>query len=286
MRDGFVAVAGVIAALQPLYLYAVTGSPVTDLYTLVWPYDRLGFGPGIGAYGNYTLHQALITTGQELTLWASDLFGWPYVSWIPVVAGLVAGMGRRHKAVRLWPLLLAGIFVSLVVVHMAYWIGAQVYGPRYFYEAHAGLAILAALGLRYGLHWLAGQFRWQPRSAWPAYGLLAALIALNTAAYLPGRLTYWHSLYGISRAPLDQLDTLRTSDRVLIIVRGKHWINYATFFAANSPWLDNPILAAHDINPALDTFILGQFPDREVWYYADGVFSHQPFPYEGSDQWP
>lgn len=287
----FALVAALVTALQPAYLYAVTGSPTTNLYTLIWPYDRLGFGPGTGPYGGHTLRQGLITTRQELTRWASDLFGWPHASWIAALAGLVpAGLHAARSGRREWPWLLAGPFAALVIIHIAYWVGAHVYGPRYFYEAHAGLAILAALGLRALAGLIFGKKGgWRARvlpsgerlcEAWPVYPLLAALIVLTISVYLPARLDDWRALYGFTRAPLEQLDDLRQTDRVLVLVRGSRWVDYGAFFALNSPWLDDPIIAAHDLSPGLAAQVIGLYPDREVWYYANGIFTRTPFPYE------
>lgn len=281
-------VAMLVAALQPAYLYVATGSPTTNLYTMVWPYDRVGFGPEFGRHG-HTLRQGLITAYRGLLLWASELFGWRNASWAPLIPGLIFALKAVRPERRSWPFLLAGPFVALVAVHVAYWVGAQVYGPRYYYEGHAGLAILAALGLRGLLGLMIGRRKWDAEallgrgnlhSAWPVYTLLAALIAVNVCTYLPGRLADWHGLYGIQRAPLEQLEALRRSDRVLVMVRGRRWIEYAAFFALNSPWLDDPVVAAHDLRPDLTAYVLSLYPDREVWYYAYGAFTPRPFPYE------
>ncbi len=298
--------AGLAVALQPLYLYLVTGSPTTNLYTMVWEYDRVGFGPGFGLGEGHTLHQALITARQDLRLWSSDLFGWRYTSWIPLIPGLIAGWralpsGKKHRV-----LLLIGPFISLVVLHLAYWIGAKVYGPRYYYEGHAGLSILAALGLIEVVRWVVigiGGKRWHtPRDASHhppplqggqrqaaldkvqllqtsiTFGLLAVLIALNGLTYLPTRLDNWHGLYEITREPL--LSELQESGQALVIVRGGRWVEYAEFFALNSPWYDDPVIAAHDINEDYTSRLIAHFPDREVWFYKDGEFSRQPFPYD------
>ncbi len=298
-----VIVAGMVAALQPLYLTLTTGSPTTNLYTLIWPYDRLGFGPDIGPYGGHTLRQAVINTRQGLHLWASELFGWPHMSWVPLVLGLIFGIRQSQQGHREWPFLLAGPFVGLVVIHMAYWIGAQVYGPRYYYEGHAGLAILAALGLdgavRLVISLVGRLFKraitaspgaptdaFSLSSNWPVFALLAGLIALNATCYLPTRLEEWHGLYNITREPLDRLMMLRESDRVLVLVRGRRWVEYAAFFSLDSPWLDDPILAAHDISPNLTAAIIALYPDREVWYYNGEEFSRLPSPYNSQSQSP
>jgi 4-amino-4-deoxy-L-arabinose transferase-like glycosyltransferase len=263
-----VLVAALIAALQPLYLYLATGSPTTNLYTLVWPYDRLGFGPGIGPYGGHTLRRALITARQDLVLWSGELFGWPYLSWLPILLGVWFGWREVEPRRRAWPVLLLAPFLLLVLIYLAYWIGAQVYGPRYYYEALAGLCVLAAVGLR-------GATRRLTRREWPVYVLLAALIALNLGFYLPRRIAVWHGVYSITRAPLNEFETLRAGEDALLFVRGDHWADYATFFALDSPWHDGPVVAAHDVNLAYNAAVQVHYPGREVWYYVDGRFTQE-----------
>lgn len=280
-------VAVLVAAWQPLYLYLVTGSPTTNLYTMVWAYDRVGFGPGFGLGEGHTLRQALITARQDLVLWSSELFGWRYASWVPLIPGLIAGWRASPPGKKYRVLLLVGPFVSLVVLHLAYWIGAKVYGPRYYYEGHAGLSVLAALGLIEVAKLVAGgvrkirkQTESPSRQTRITFSLLVALITLNALTYLPARLNDWRGLYDITREPLDKLAELQETERVLVIVRGGHWIEYAEFFAFNSPWYDDPVVAAHDIDQDYTSRLIAHFSDREVWFYKDGEFSRQPFPYD------
>ncbi|GAB4467475.1 MAG: hypothetical protein Kow00124_00410 [Anaerolineae bacterium] len=271
------AAALIIAALQPAYLWAVTGSPTTNLYTLIWPYDRLGFGPGIGPYGGHTLGQALRNAYADLYLWSADLFGWPRVSWVPILAGVMLAACRPDRERRLWAGLLAAPFAVLVLLHLAYWVGAQVYGPRYYYEAHAGLAVLAAVGLNGAATWIASRLRSRP--AFVLVALLAAGLAVNLFAYLPQRLEQWHDLYGITRTPVDDLEALRGDDPALVLVRGSRWVEYAALFSLNSPWYDGPVVVAHDVTPDLSAAAARAFQGRQVWYYRDGEFSAHPSRY-------
>jgi hypothetical protein len=72
-----------LAALLPLWQWIQTGEAWRNLYTLYWPYDRMGFGPGIGLLAEgHTLHQGWINTRLSLTAWQHDLFGWPFLSWL------------------------------------------------------------------------------------------------------------------------------------------------------------------------------------------------------------
>jgi hypothetical protein len=283
-----IAIALLLVALQPLYLYVVTGSPTTNLYTMVWAYDRVGFGPEFGR-GGHTLAKAFQNAARDLRYWVSDLFGWPQASWVPLIPGLVFGVLEIRRERRKWPFLLLAPFVALVIVHLAYWVGAWVYGPRYYYEGHAGLCILAALGLRGMIRLLAGLWRrlrgrqavesiWrlQPRQLWPVFLLLAALIAVNGLVYLPVRLRDWHGLYGITRNPINRLERLSDSEQILIFVDSPHWREYAPFFYFNTPWLDGPIVAAHAGSVERNAQVMALYPDHEVWYYKPDIFWQSP----------
>ena len=287
----FVLAAGVVTALEPLSLWIITGNPMTNLYTLVWPYDRIGFGPDISVSNGHDLHQAWINAKNDLLLWYSELFGWKDASWIPLIPGLVFGLAEARRREKGWPLLLGGFFVSLVIVHLAYWVGAQVYGPRYYYEGLAGLAILAALGLRGVIRFLFDL--WQKRRVilqseepprlldshtWPVYLLLIALISLNTLTYLPGRISDWNNLYTINRQPIEAVQAIQQTDHVLVLVFGNRWINYGALMSLSTPWLDGPTVVAHYMDPTAIPSIVDQFPDREVIYVEGSIASHEPPP--------
>ncbi len=65
----------IIAAIVPLNNDLATGSPTKDLYTLVWSYDRVGFGKCCGRSG-HTLEKGIRQAGFDLSLTSADLFGW------------------------------------------------------------------------------------------------------------------------------------------------------------------------------------------------------------------
>lgn len=269
-------IATLLASLYPAYVYALTGDPTTNLYTLVWEYDRLGFGPGIGPHDGHTLHQAFINTGSDLRLWMSDLFGWPWVSWMPLIPGLIAGLRQGKPSRRHWNWLLLAPFVTLVVVHMAYWVGAQIYGPRYYYEALPGLSILAALGIRRAIQMIAR--KWPRVRGWAIVGMMTALLAINATLYLPGRLGDLYGLYTITRASIDQLEEIRQGREVVVVVRSKRWIHYGELISLNTPWLDGPVVVIRDRGSGLTERTLMMFPDRDVLYYYNGEFSTEPPP--------
>jgi hypothetical protein len=290
----FVVIAALITALQPLYLYIVTGSPTTNLYTMVWKYDRVGFGPEFGRSG-HTLDDGLYTTAKDLELWTSEMFGWRYASWVPLIPGLIGGVRMAKSGGKFWPLVLIGPMILLPVAYTAYWVGARVYGPRYYYEALAGVVIVAALGLQSIVNGAIRAFL-RLRGQWPIseaqirrvagpglYLVLAGLLAVSALTYLPDRLAEWRGMYGITREPLRELDKVRRTDRVLLIVRGGRWIEYAPFFYLNSPWYDGPIVATHDHDLNRVERLKVIYAGREVLFYWNGEFSREPFPYDEQD---
>jgi 4-amino-4-deoxy-L-arabinose transferase-like glycosyltransferase len=258
-----------VAALYPAYLYALTGNPTINLYTLWWPYDRVGFGPGIGPHQGHTLRQAFINARADLRLWVSDLFGWPGLSWVFILPGFVAAVAARPKAGCAWPWLLFGTFPAFVAVHLAYWVGARAYSTRYYYEALPALTILSAVGLA----WLARRLKSPAAGA----ALLAGLLCVNVAFYLPGRFDDLRGLYGITRAPLEVLAAHQRSD-ALVIVRAERWLEYSALLAQNSPWLDGPLVVARDVDPATTAQVLALYPERQVLYFDHGKFVDLPPP--------
>jgi hypothetical protein len=156
------------------YNWYTTGDPVRSAYELWWPYDRVGFGPGVGMVGNHTVENGLIHTRDSLDKLSSYLFGWPdRLSLLPALfaasmvllstwgraAGEVAlavlkprlargmSLGRIFPASAGWDLLLIGVAVGLTAGYVAYWTNAPVYGPRYLFEAIGALVLLSARGL-------------------------------------------------------------------------------------------------------------------------------------------
>lgn len=67
--------AGLVSLAIPLFNTAATGDPSKNLYTLVWHYDRIGFGECCGR-NVHRLEKAFNHTRFDLSLTAADLFGW------------------------------------------------------------------------------------------------------------------------------------------------------------------------------------------------------------------
>ena len=272
------AITGILALIIPLWQYAVTGDPLLNPYSLWWPYDRLGFGPGIGRQaGGNDLHWAYINGTASLRVGASDLFGWPMISWFFMPFGLIA-MRRNGKG-----LLVSSVLVSLVLAYTLYWIGSWVFGPRYYFEGIISAVLLTAAGVQ----WLAGKIK--PIStplrerilAVARFGLTAVillmLIAGNLRYYLPLRFQQMTQLYGISRQqlqPFRQPGAVSLTPALVIVHQMQTWREYAVLLELADPYLDTPFIFTYSRGPDQDQSVIDTFAERNIYhYYADDPFA-------------
>ncbi len=260
---------GVLAGLLPAYQWAVTGDPWLNPYVLWWPYDRLGFGPGIGAMpGGHSPYYAWINLKQDLSRTATDLLGWPGLSWLP----LLLGLALRPRRARDWMLLAP--FACLVLAYLFYWIGSpsRLWGPRYYFEGFGGLWVLSAVGLRKAWKW-AGVHRPRLRPALAA--ALVLLTAGSLALNLPGRMREAHGFYGITRSQLEPIEEAGL-DNALVIVYAERWLEYGALLTSLSPTLDDDVIYARGSGAKIDAGTIAAHPGRDVYYLHDGQLSRTP----------
>lgn len=208
------------AALWPAFNYAVTGSPGTNLYTLLWDYDVIGFGPGHGLMpGGHTLEYGWRNARSDLLIWLRDLYGWTLdpgvaqyaadnwgwgagvgLSGLVVVIGLIAG--RKNE----WIWLFFELMIAIVLAQLTYWIGSSVdnsavYSIRYYYEATGGVILVSAYGLvALARAWrektaliirsssgFVDRFKLAWRTVWPGYFLIMVAAGVSLLGYTPAR---------------------------------------------------------------------------------------------------
>jgi hypothetical protein len=260
-----------------LWQYLLTGNALLNPYTLWWPYDKVGFGPGHGRDpSGHTLHMAWVNTRHSIFAGEYDLFGWGAYSWVLLPFGLWAA--RRN----LKGLMLAGVAVSTILVYMAYWVGASLYGPRYYYEGLFSLTLISAAGIC----WLAG---WPLRKDAPIHVhkdwrklrpmlivlIVGVLVGINLTLYLPSRLGSMVGLYGIERADQLPFETASTQALApaLVIVHVQRWMEYGALIDLENPELTSPFIFAWSINPTVNAQMSRAFPDRTTYHY----YPDQPF---------
>jgi hypothetical protein len=257
--------AALIAALVPVWQLAVTGDPLLNPYTLWWKYDKVGFGEGFGRQaGGHSLHWAWVNLKVSFEAGWSDFFGWTGISWLFLPFGLLA-LGRNGRA---W--LIASVFPSIVLLYMAYWIGSNLYGPRYYYEGFQSLTLLSAAGL----FWLAERLLKKSRARkWMQIAVTSAgclLVLYNLLIYLPARLREMTGLYGIQRAMLAPFETSQAQELTpaLVIVHFQHqWTEYGGLLELENADLSSPFIFALSRGPGADAALVSDFPDRRAIHY-------------------
>jgi hypothetical protein len=264
-------VALVLGGLHFLWQYALTRDPWLNPYTLWWEYDKLGFGPGYGVTEKgHSLRLAIHNTKFSLSVGMSDLFGWGRVSWLLLPFGLWA-IRRNGKA---W--LLASVFPVLVGLYLTYWVGAWLFGPRYYYEGLFSLTFVTAAGIA----WLAG---WpiKPGEQVRDFGdirmlrplaitaVLALLVAANLIFYTPVRVGSKHGLYTIEKSRIEPFLTPEAQELTpaLVIVHADRWMEYGALLDLASPFYDTPFIFTWSRGPGADNALAPDFPERGVYHY-------------------
>lgn len=263
------------ASLVLLWNTLVTGDPFLNPYILWWPYDRVGFGPGYGVLPEgHSLQQAWINARFDLRVAASDVLGWFTFSWLFLPLGLWDLRKRSAHALGT-----ALILPSLVLFYMAYWVGAWLLGPRYYFEGLYGWILLTAAGVASAARWLDAPFS---RRAWGTVlvgVVLGTLVTLNLWGYLPRRLGMLRQLYGISREPwqvfLERWGPPYTPG--LVLVKADHWTQYGVFLPLQDPWLSTPWIFAWSRGEEVDARVVGCFPQRRAWVYRAATRELHPW---------
>jgi len=260
-----------------LWQYSLTGDALLNPYTLWWSYDKVGFGPGHGRGDEgHTLSNAWLNLRNSIKAGKYDLFGWGAYSWLFLPFGLWATR-RNPKG-----LLLGSVVVSMVLVYTTYWIGATLFGPRYYYEGLYSLTLISAAGVA----WLAG-WPCNPNQPYIHYSgwhkarpilvclILGILVGINLGRYTPMRLSEMRGLYNIELADQSPFNTpeAQAFTPALVIVHTKRWMEYGALLDLEDPKFTSPFIFAWSIDPSTDASLANDFPDRSIYHY----YPEQPF---------
>ena len=249
----------------PVFHTLWTGDPLGSPYRLVWPYDRIGFGPGTGpAPDGNTVWLGLSGSLAALGHLANHLLGWPTQSLTFAVLGFMFKPRRR------WDAFLALTALSLVFAYALYWTSGDVFGPRYAHESSSALFVLSAAGIMRVGRWMRRRGR-----RWLFASILSVLVATNLICYLPGQLCAYRGLYGITSAPRDIVAEAGLSHALVIVKEERGWWDYAVFFALNEPTLDGDVVYASDCGPENDELV-ARYAGRSVYTFDTATMTLTP----------
>jgi len=280
IRQGVITAAIVMlfGLLLLAYWYRLAGT-LGNPYTLLWPYDRPGFGPNFGPEG-YTLATGLRYLRVNLRDLATGFLGWP--GYLNILFTLLPFILRPRDR---WNYLLLASFVSLALLHVTYWYygGRDAGFPRYYYAALLMLMLLTARGVELAglaLHRLfrRAPFPYQktasetnlplsnlPITSLPIYLALIALVLYNASVFLPPNLNAFRGKSGITAAPLEVVEDAGLTDAIVFVTDVDHWYDFAVFFSANSPTLDSDVIYAIYHNRPQAQAVKELFPNRDCY---------------------
>lgn len=188
----------------------------------------------------------------QIWLW---LMGGLAIFSLPLLGLRVEMDQRQQRALWIWLLMMVGI--SIIGIHLAYWVGAQRYSTRYYFEALSALCLLGALGFG----WLA---TWIPRKV--VYAFVVTAVIAGFVTYSIPRVAVLYQFNRVSQSAIDQILTQRQDDRpILIISKGENmvWRAIGTFMALTDPYLKNDLIVALDRWDDREALI-AQHPERQV----------------------
>lgn len=252
-----------LALLLPVWNAALTGEVGVNPYTLWWEYDQIGFGPGVGRVdGGHTLEIGLRNTRYSLKAGVNDIFGWQKYSLLLLPVGL--WYLRKKRAV--W--LLLGMVLSLVAVHLAYWIGSWLYGPRYYYEALPVMAVLTAAGVAGLGGWLAPTWkRWLSFRHITMVAIPAALMAAAWLGYMPGRLQEIGAINDIKRADQELFLSTGVREGLVFVHTINRWWDYGKLVTLTAPFSDGDLVLVLFRSDTANARVRAAFPELPVYHY-------------------
>jgi 4-amino-4-deoxy-L-arabinose transferase-like glycosyltransferase len=253
-----------------LYNFILSGQVRWSLYDLWWAYDRVGFGSTIGPRGYFfsDVPRALWLGLYSLNL---DLFPLFFLSLIPIALALLLKPRLRLE----WHL--AAYPAALFIGYLAYFHQSRLYGPRYYSEAIAPLALLGALGLRK----LSARFNAAPPLLRAAPAVVGGLIFIGTLfGYVPWRFDQLRNLYADQPAwgalDWEPIAAARGKRQAIVLTFTDNWPGAAAGMLSNSVDVNGDVLFGRYLGPESFTALRAAYPDRTVWFWRDGALTSAP----------
>ena len=257
------------APLLLLYFFynqQATGSALLLPRQLFDPSDHFGFGDGIGFHLRHTLAAGLANTDELLTSLQFELFGWPPLCALALLA-VPFLFGRARSWDYLWLLGLA----SFVVAYVAYFYHGIALGPRYYFEAVPYMLLLAGRGV---------QVLAQVARSRVAAGVVVAVLCVYALGfYLPLEVQRRADLSGqpnSRRATLTFVQstvlgpTVRVPQTPALVITDDWWLFNTALAPLNCPRLpDCDVLFALATTPADAARLRLQFPNRAAFRAVD-----------------
>ena len=276
-RDGLAALAVALCGCGAylLYNFAQTGSALLTPRALFSPADRLGFGAGIGFYGQHTIAAGLVNLDELLTSLSIDLYGWPF--YLTLVFIPLALLGRRSR--RRLDLCCLATIALLALAQVAYFYHGIYLGPRYLFDTLPFVLLLTARGITNASRLLAqcgGIAQSVTGTIARAYSRLSArvivlaclvtLLLCNLLYYLPRQLTIHTDFSGLpATQPVDVAAIYANRPTNAVVLTHDWYIYNYVVWPLNDPALSGTTLYAYAAtSDAIKTLRLA-YPERNFY---------------------
>jgi 4-amino-4-deoxy-L-arabinose transferase-like glycosyltransferase len=287
IRHGVIIVAIVTASGIVLlaYWYGLTGT-TSNPYTLLWPYDRPGFGPTFGPEG-YTLATGLRYLRNNLRDLSNGFLGWP--GYLNIIFALLPFILRPRAR---WNFLLLASFLTLAILHVSYWYygGRDAGFPRYYYAGLPMILLLTARGIELAASSLHQAILSEgvpyieivakphlPIAHLLVYLVVIGLVLYNGLVFLPPNLNAFRGKSGITAGPLRVVQEAQATNAIVFVTGVEHWYDFAVFFSANSPTLDSDVVYAIYQSLPQAKAVKDLFPNRDCYVQSDARLRPCPF---------
>lgn len=279
-RKGFKALFGLaLGAILPIAGFMAlnwyyTGNMLKTPYQLARAGRLIGFGadkawfPVYGDY-NHTVWRGIKNGVKQVAAGTTTLFGWPFLSLIPLIASFE--LMRRDKRI-LWLFLPLPAMFILLLPHA--W-PAVIYGPRHYFTFLPIILLMSVLGLESIFR--AARARQGSRGGNFVSLVLIALFGITVFLYLPEEIRCksgpWLAIDGkLWEEAQEQVEI----PAVVFMEASDHgYPNILSGINFTSPFLDSDIIFCAHQTAEEDQEFMTAFPGREYYlYFVDEAGSH------------
>lgn len=255
-----------------IYNYVQTGAALVTPRVLFSPADQLGFGTGVGFYGQHTLAAGFVNLDELLTSLSIDLYGWPFyltLAFLPL-----AFVGKRVR--QRWDVFCLVLACVLAAAQVAYFYHGIYLGPRYLFDTLPFLLLLTARGMTNLASLVARAGRVFIPAAAAALGQTSAqaavaacvvvLLLCNLTYYLPRQLVLHTNFSGLPvTKPVDVGAIYRLHPPHAVILTDDWYIYNYVVWPLNDPTLSGPVLYAYTGSPDAINALLKEYPQRKFY---------------------
>ena len=267
------------AAAIPFTLFLLmnnyyTGNPLHSGYDLVRGGKLIGFGPDKAWFPEYgdnahTPLRGLFNVARQMGVGSTILFGWPFLSLVPVLLAL----GRIRKDRRI--LLLYVPLILIMLLMFLHYCPAIDYGPRHYFTFLPVIMLLSVIGLREAVRYARKRKGLKGSNTVAVFVFNLFLITLFV--YLPEGIELrsgpWQT---IDSQPLTAASGFVETPSIVFMQAGQHgYPNICSGMNFNSPFLDNEIIYCAHQTPGEDIQFMQAYPGRNPYlYWFDGNSFH------------